>query len=139
VALQRNNLPPNVWPRWQNFILDAVQKSPVVSEHLTKHAHWYSAELNAIVKEKRPQRQKDGLDYQIMMPWFASSSRERRKCTCATYQIVFRCRSRTIDVLLGELFLSSQAVGDTDGTTSDSEMPSPMTATSHDSSCVKAV
>jgi serine/threonine protein kinase len=54
VALQKDNLPGNVWERWRNFILDAVQSSPVVFDHFAKYPHWYSEEVNAIIRQVKP-------------------------------------------------------------------------------------
>jgi len=51
VALQRTNLPTSVWNRWRNFIQDTIKASPVVRKHLTTHAHWYSEELEQLVKQ----------------------------------------------------------------------------------------
>lgn len=51
VALQKDNLPENVWARWRNFILDTVSFSPVVKQHLKKYHNWYSDELNQIINQ----------------------------------------------------------------------------------------
>ena len=54
VALQKDNLPPTAWTGWHKFILDTLQMSPVVREHLTKYGAWCSTELQAIVKQAKP-------------------------------------------------------------------------------------
>jgi hypothetical protein len=52
VALQRENMPSQVWKYWKNFIVDTVRRSEVVRNHLKNFANWYSEELNAIVKNE---------------------------------------------------------------------------------------
>ena len=59
VALQKDNMPSNVWPRWKNFISDTIESSPVVTEHLTKFAFWYSEELNLILKQISKNERRD--------------------------------------------------------------------------------
>lgn len=45
ITYQRNNLPPESWVKWVNFIQSMYRTSPVLRSHLERNSSWYIQEF----------------------------------------------------------------------------------------------
>ena len=54
VVQQRANLPPLVWERWRVFTIDTIAASPILRDHLERHAAWYSNDLIRLLRQSTP-------------------------------------------------------------------------------------
>jgi len=50
-ALQRENIPDQVWMRWRNFIVGQCETSQVLRDFLTEYQSWYSPEIGEILDQ----------------------------------------------------------------------------------------
>jgi hypothetical protein len=61
VVLQEENLPDHIRPRWIQYIQDMYSTSPIICQHMTESAGWYSDRLHEIVQSVQPaQKQAPG-------------------------------------------------------------------------------
>ena len=51
VALQRPNLPKNVWESWVRHIKSMYAKSPALRQYYSEHRCWYSTDMLMLLKD----------------------------------------------------------------------------------------
>jgi len=51
VALQRPNLPNDVWESWVRHIKSMYAKSPVLRQYYSEHRCWYSTDMLVLLKD----------------------------------------------------------------------------------------
>jgi len=50
IALQKTNLPDEVWNHWNNYIRSIYKSCPLLREHFRKRAEWYSEAILGLFK-----------------------------------------------------------------------------------------
>jgi len=60
--VQRNCLPPNVWPQWLEYFTDIYNDSSMLRFHLAeaKSKSWYANEILQLIEEVNLKRKKQG-------------------------------------------------------------------------------
>lgn len=54
VALQKANLPKEVWMHWKEYIISMHRSCPLLREHFRQHADWYSESILMLFSDIDP-------------------------------------------------------------------------------------